>query len=86
MGSNSFSRPKSNTRTRGDISRNNSLVLERMEETTMTNIEAAVEDKAAPTLDEERKEEHRSFDYVERNAEGGLVTQKSIEIFIHAQQ
>ena len=77
MGSNSFSRPKSNTRTRGDISRNNSLVLERMEETTMTNIEAA---------DEERKEEHRSFDYVERNAEGGLVTQKSIEIFIHAQQ
>ena len=52
----------------------------------MTNIEAAVEDKAAPTLDEERKEEHRSFDYVERNAEGGLVTQKSIEIFIHAQQ
>ena len=52
----------------------------------MTKIEAAVEDKAARTLDEERKDDQRSLDYVERNGEGGLVTQKSIEIFIHAQE
>ena len=51
----------------------------------MTKIEAAMmEGKAVLVLDEERnrKDEQGSMD----NGEGGLVTQKSIEIFINSQE
>ena len=80
-----FSRPNSNKRTRSGITRDNSLALEFMERRTMTKIEAAMmEGKTVLVLDEERnrKDEQGSMD----NGGGGLVTQKSIEIFINSQE
>ena len=72
-----FSRPNSNKRIRRCFSRENSLVLEFMEEPTKSSIieVAAIEDEADSKGDEAMK-----------SSRGDSVTQRSIEIYIDAQE